>query len=255
MLLFVSCKNIRKQTPDLTELNESLGYQTAADVNEQETKKNIYHDRNVFDYFVVHLDNDNKADTIFLKDLSRNNEPGVFHRIEIKFTTGSFFKHGNAISFDKYDSLFKKLGRNELNSEYLFLITFKDAKYILMSCYKADCCARNQSIIKIKDNRALLIFNKGFDLSLVGDSDNDGIIEITGKSSSPQIFQSLPEQNAELGTYVPFEVYLLKDKPEYSLEMSKAYNEKYYLWAGEKPSPFIKVIYPNDFGKPILYKE
>ncbi|NLJ07145.1 MAG: hypothetical protein GX437_05695 [Sphingobacteriales bacterium] len=256
LLLFLfSCKNTNNNRPDLTELNESLGYQTAADVNEKSIVKEPYPDPDVFDYFVIDLDGDKENDSIFLKEKAKNNEPGVFHRMDIKFSSGSKFKHGNPIAFDKYDSLFNKIGKNELNSEYVFLVTFHGVKYILMSCYKADCCAKNQSIIKIRDNKAILVFNKGFDLSFIGDTDNDGVIEITGKSSSPQIFESLPDLNADVGTYVPYEVYLIKDIPEYSTEKSRVYNEKYYVWAGEKPSPFIKVLYPNDAGKPSLYQK
>jgi len=250
VLFFVSCKNQKKK--DMSELNEIFGYQTSVEKQENDTIKKIHNDPNVYDYYLFDLDNDSKKDSIILLDKAENYEPGVFHTIIIKFSNGNKFKHGSNVTFDKTDIKIVNFEKNLIQSEYLKIIKHKGVYFLMMSGYKADCCPRNLSIIKIVGSKALLSFNKGFDISHIEDTDNDGILEITGRTQYTQIFEPLPDQNAELGTYAPFEVFLIKDNAEYAYGKSKEYNEKNYIWAGEKASASIHVIYPNDFGKPFL---
>jgi len=251
LLTLSNCKDGQKR-PDLTELNESFGYQSASDIEDTISK---YYDNEVYQYYTYKLDDDSKSDTIFLREKPKNFEPGLFFTILIKFSSGAKLKHGSSIAFDKLDPVVLKLGKNKLKSEDVFLTEHKGSLYIIISGFKAQCCPRNLSIIKITGNRAKTVFNKGFELESICDSDNDGIFEVTGRSQYYQIFETLSDKNAEIGTYSPYEVYLIKDTPEYSYGLSKSYNEKYYIWAGERYNASIHVLYPNDFGKPSLYNK
>ena len=252
LIVSTSCEKSKKRH-DLSELNEYFGYQSATDNEEPDSLKQ-YYDPEVFEWFVVKLDNDNLPDSVFLRQTPINYEPGKFYTILIKFSSGRTFKHGVNIAFDKLDKAVTAFKPNQLKSEYLQMISLKGVHYLMLSGYKAECCPRNLSIIKISGNQARLVFNKGFELNSISDNDSDGVLEITGRTQYYQIFQSLPDQNAEVGTYSPFEVYLIKDAAEYNLELSKAYNEKNYVWAGERINPSIHVLYPHDYGKASIYK-
>lgn len=95
-----------------------------------------------------------------------------------------------------------------------------------------------------------LLFRGDLDLAELTDLDGDGRAEFVGL---PMLRQVMAPPPSCITTYVPLAVYRLRDSPgaplEYSVELSRTYNQKYYVWAGPTAHTHLEVhgCTPGDF--------
>jgi hypothetical protein len=67
-----------------------------------------------------------------------------------------------------------------------------------------------------------------------------------------EIERIIPE--GRIGTYHPYFVYPVRDTIKIDNQLTKAYNEKHYVYATSSHGEEIRVFYPNNGGKPRVWK-
>ena len=203
------------------------------------------------------LNNDGRYDTIFIYATLDNSSS--FNKIVVSISgyARQSFKAKNQWTY--VDSSFLKNNKNLANSNQLFLYKTSHQSVILL-CGILDGAGYREdlSIITIKNNKAVMVFDKG---------DEDDIevpvtlSDINGDSKTEFIFRNFGELyepvdslNADIGTYNPYFVYTIDADFRLNKPLTKKYNEAHYVFAGYDDSEKIKVLYPRDNGKPKILK-
>lgn len=249
--LFISCDNSKRK--DLTELNESFGIPPV--MNQDDPASNQKgNPPNTIELITYDLDNDGLQDSVILKDKPEGVEPGEFRTINIVLSGGYKSQQKTSIPWDFIQDDLKGSFKNLVESKRVIILSDKFGKLIITNCYRLDCCPRNISILRIHHNKVSVIFNRSLDIAFLGDYDNDGIIDVCGRNTIVKHYDYIPNINADIGTYVPFQFFNLTDRAKLREDLTKKYNMDNYIFHGIHTDEQLKVVYPRE-GKPYLYKE
>lgn len=107
------------------------------------------------------LDGDEKIDTINLYHIEQlKNDPGDFHRLQIVLANGASFDKINVDGWIKGNHYKPK--ENELDSEYLTVIKYEDAIFLLCFGWYYSSQPPLLTIIDFSSGNSKVIFNKEF---------------------------------------------------------------------------------------------
>lgn len=200
------------------------------------------------------LNGDEKKDSIILTNPPLEGDPGVFQKLTLSF---SGLGNQEFIAKDVWDSIdidFLKNNQNAVKSTRVFVYKEFNRVLILLFGFSYGSGREEFTIIQIKENKTKIIFDEKLEHAIkLKDFDNDKSVELLGRNSG-EIYQKLDSLNADIGTYNPFLIYKLSDTCKTDIILSKKYNENNYVWAGLEYNEEIKVLYPRDKSKPIIYK-
>ena len=121
------------------------------------------------------------------------------------------------------------------------------------------------SIINIENNNVKMVFDHGSDETF-GSVSLDveipiGLTDLEKNGRLCFIYRGYGEfyktvKGGQIGTYHPFYVFPITDECDYSKELSKAYNEQHYVYAGPSYNEKIEIFYPdNKKLKPRVWKK
>lgn len=249
--LLLSCDNSKRK--DLTELNESFGIPPIMDQDNTKSSQKG-NPPNTIELITYDLDNDGLQDSVLLKDKPEGVEPGEFRTIQIILSSGYESQQKTSIPWDFIQDELKGSFKNQVESKRVIILSDKFGKLLITNCYKLDCCPRNISILRIHQNKVSVILNRSFDIAFLGDYDYDGIIDLCGRNAIVKHYDYIPNINADIGTYVPFQFFNLTDRAKFREDLTKKYNLDNYIFQGIQTDEQIKVVYPRE-GKPYLYEE
>jgi len=210
--------------------------------------------------FYVDLNNDGKTDTIILS--SSLPQRGNFNKLTIKlagYTKQTFVAKDYWTDVDKW---FLDSNRNSLNTKMLFLKKTATQTVILLFGEIDGAGYRGEfSIINIENDQIKMVFDDG-------NSHNSGIdiehpVKLAALEPDGRLcfiyteYGEFDEQlnNAMIGTYSPFFIYPVNDSCKLNKPLMKKYNEQHYVFAGYKYSENIRIRYPNNGGKPTIWKK
>ncbi len=204
------------------------------------------------------LNNDGKMDMIILSD---NGLDGSFNRITIKLAGFQKQSFKAKQYWANFDSLFLKRNKNLVHSNLLFIKkTNKHTAILLWGGLDGAGYGIEFSIINIENNKVKMVFDPG-------NSKNDAIdvecptslVDLKGDGRLCFIFKGIGEfdkilKHGKTGSYTPYWVYPVYDSCKLNKPLTKAYNEKHYVFAGYDYSENISIYYPDNGGKPRIWK-
>lgn len=196
--------------------------------------------------FFVDLNNDNKMDTIILS--TSLNEKGAFNRITILIAgfKKKVFKAKD--SWGTIDNWFLDSNKNVLNSKVIFLKKTEKHTVIILSAGTDGAGYGGEfSIINIENDSINMVFDHNddeIDVELP-----TKLIELENNGRLCFIFRYMGEvcgekDDAIIETYHPFFVYPVDDSCRLNHRLTKAFNEKHYVFAGYKMDSKIKILLP-----------
>ncbi|SEN56378.1 hypothetical protein SAMN04488505_11183 [Chitinophaga rupis] len=201
---------------------------------------------------IYDLNNDNRPDTITLTTPPAEGDPGLFQTITISFNGMHQQSFKAKDVWDLVDSSFLAVTKNEVPSKQVFIHKEPGQTLIFLFGYIYGAGRGEFSIIRIRDNKAKLVFDDHLDNPLqLTDFDNDGKAELLGRNEG-EMYMDIDSINARIGVYFPFYIYSFKDSCIIDETMTQQYNEDNYVWAGLKYREDIKVAYPNDGSRPYI---
>jgi len=208
------------------------------------------------------LNNDNRSDTIrLISDLEGRND---FNKVSISLAGygKSVFKARDY--WTVVDSEFLVKNKNAIHTKLLFAKkTDKHAVILLFGQIDGAGYRGEFSIVNIENNKAKLVFEetdgKGNEPDVewareLTDLEHNGRLCFVF-SEMGELYGTPPVPNADLGTYHPYYVYKITDTCQLDKPLTRAYNEKNYVFAGYRYSEKIKVLYPRNGGKPRIWKK
>jgi len=206
------------------------------------------------------LNNDDRLDTIVLiSSLKRKND---FDKISISLSgyCKTVFKARDF--WTEVDSNFLVSNKNTVHSKLLFIKkTSKQAVILLFGEIDGAGYRGEFSIINIENNHIKMAFDPFNDGN--EEPDIESPVTLTDLERNDRlcfIYKSMGEierqvEGGDIGTYTPFFVYPVDDFCRLSVPLTKKYNEDHYVFAGIKPSEKIRIFYPNNGGKPRVWKK
>jgi len=208
------------------------------------------------------LNNDGKNDTInLISSLEGRND---FNRISISLT-GLGKSVFNARSYwTVVDSDFRIANKNLINTKLLFARKTVKHTVILLFGESSGAGYRDEfSILNIENNRVTMPFDDpgtdGLDIELVTaltDLKHDGRLDFVYRNLG-ELDKQVTKGNVPgfTGSYHPFFVYAVDDRCKLDTLLTKAYNEEHYVYAGLNFSEEIEIFYPDNHGKPSIWKK
>lgn len=201
---------------------------------------------------IYDLNNDGRLDTITLTTPPVEGDPGLFQTITISFNGMHRQSFKASDVWDFVDSSFLADTKNEVPSKKVFIHKEPGQTLVLLFGYLYGAGRGEFSVIRIRDNKAEMVFDDHLDNPLrLTDFDNDGNVELLGRNDG-EMYAAIDSINAQIGVYFPFYIYSFKDSCIIDEAMTQKYNEDNYVWAGLKYSEKIKVAYPNNGTRPYI---
>ena len=228
----------------------------------QKAKKKLTYKKE--DTYYSDLNNDGIIDTISLGiSLGRNrtfnfSDRRSFNTITIKLSgygTQTFIAKDSWAVVDRW---FLDSNRNALKTNLLFLKKTPQQSVILLFGELDGAGYRGEfSIINIENNKVKLVFDHYDDNIAVEAPETLKPLESSSRLCFiyREIFEmEEPLKNGSVGAYSLYFVYPVDDSCKLNKPLTKAYNEKYYVYPGYKYSERLRVYYPNNRSKPKLLK-
>jgi hypothetical protein len=201
---------------------------------------------------VYDLNNDQLPDTICLSQDTGTVSRKWFDRITISLSGYGRRSFKAQDGWEAVDTNFLKRNNNFVHSENAFIYRDSIQADVLLFGTIFGAETGKSTVISIKNNVIKKLFDKSLDyLTQLTDLNNDGIVELVGKSHSELYEQT---SDADILTYDPFFVYSLDGQTRLNLQLMRDYNQEHYVWAGFKAPDKIKVRHPHDGGKPTIVK-
>ncbi len=206
------------------------------------------------------LNNDGKTDTINLISSLSIKERNSFNRISIKLAGYEKKIFNTKVYWTVVDSDFLAANKNAINTKLLFLKKTNVHTVILLFGELDAAGYRDAfSIINIEDNQVKMIFDDDgkIDIELptkLADLDHDGRLDFVYDNYG-EFYSYSAKYNADIGTYHPYYVYTIDDAFNLNEELTKKYNEKYYVFVEHYYNGKIEILYPRNGGKPRQYKK
>ncbi|PTQ94160.1 hypothetical protein C8P68_107226 [Mucilaginibacter yixingensis] len=217
-----------------------------------------------FKTFHIDLNNDDIVDTIILS--SSLSDKTSFNRISISMSGAkkAIFK-----AKDQWADIQKELltsNKNLVKSKNIFIQKTNLHTVLIMSAGTDGAGYSGEfSIINIENNNIKMVFDHGSDESIGAISVDvempTGLIDLENNGRLCFIYSQYGEvyksvKGGMIGTYHPFYVFPVTDNCEYSESLSKAYNEKNYIYVDPHRHKQIEIFYPdNKKLKPRLWKQ
>ena len=207
---------------------------------------------------IVDLNSDRRSDTISI--YSSLKDSSSFNKIVIAIAKVGRQSFQARNEWTTVDSTFLSHNENLAQSNKVFLYKAKTHAIILLfgvldgAGYREDF-----SIISIKNNRSLLVFDKTAsdqDIEMpitLTDIDHDNRTEFIFRNFG-ELYKEVDSLNADIGTYNPYFVYTIDSGLVLNKPLTRKYNEDNYVFAGYQYSEKIKVLYPRDKSRPKIIK-
>jgi len=201
--------------------------------------------------FVFDLNNDGRNDTIIL---SSDTDGNYFDRITISITGYRKQTFRAKQLWTTVDKEFLDSNKNEVSSNLLFIKkTEKHAVILLFGESSGSGYRAEFTIINVENNLARKVFDHDDDRINVERALKLDDLEHDGRLCF--IYRNLYELcgavgDADVGSYSPYYVYRVDDSCQLNKPLTKAYNEKHYVFAGYTYSEKKLIIYPRHKGKP-----
>ncbi len=218
---------------------------------------------NQIDEILYDIDRDLVADTISVCKIMNWSDPGDFHELKIKFSSGkqiSVYNLGDWVNMNKEQEEYFHAINNVNSNRFIIAEISKEKNLLFLFGYSYASSPGKLTIIELRKNNAIPVFQAGFDLQKIEDIDNDGEKEIIGYRYFSE--RCCYEDSISVGaTYNPFHVLkMVNDTLVTDTGLSENYNIKNYagffgLSYDERKKYF--TIQPNIHGdfKPYFYFE
>jgi hypothetical protein len=218
---------------------------------------------NHFKTFHVDLNNDNIIDTVILSSSVQGN--ASFNRISILMSGAKRIIFKAKDEWADIQPEFLGTNKNLVQSKNIFIKkTNLHTVIILSGGTDAAGYGGEFSIINIENNTVKMVFDYSVGDSVGGISAD---VEIPAKLTDLEnngrlcfVYSGYGEyyrqvKGGNIGTYHRYIVFTVNDECKYSEELSKAYNEKHYVYVSPTHKGEIRIFYPdNKKLKPRLWK-
>ena len=212
--------------------------------SKEEKFSTLDNDNTILERVICDLNSDGRTDTMILS--GKPIEFGEFTKITFSLSNGTKETIKASDSWDKIDSSFLLSNKNSIESKRIFLYKGYDQSIILLFGFEYGIGRTEISLIRIQyDSIKLLSDRLPENLISIGDLNNDGNVDIIGRSNGEllNIYDSL---NAHLEHYNPYQVYSIDANCKINEQITKEYNEKHYVFAGYYYDDKILVFCKND---------
>jgi hypothetical protein len=206
------------------------------------------------------LNNDGKTDSInLISSLEGRND---FNRISISLNGIGKTVFNAKDYWTVVDSDFRVKNKNLINTKLLFAKKTDRHAVILLFGEMTGSGQRGEfSILNIENNEAKMVFDDTGKCNIdwvadLADLKHDGRLDFVYKNSGEFYAQGqLGKIAGNIGTYVPYFVYAVDDECKIDTLLTKEYNQAHYVYAGLDFSKEIEIFYPNNGGKPSIWKK
>ena len=187
-------------------------------INQQKVIETIEGDFKYFDR--LHI----VADTLL--------ENGSFNYISVEKGGKEVYQYRNADGYDTLDAELIK-GTNPLHSRHVSLHKTKEADYLLLTGAQYGCCPTTLTVVKVDTVGYKILFDDEFDVYNI-EYGEKGLL-LYGHKALTERFGA-PMSDTTAGAYNPMFVYSLTDDFRMERGLTRAYNEKEYVFAGYEPN-------------------
>lgn len=133
------------------------------------------------------LDKDGKLDKILLKEPPYG-DPGQFNSYEIILSSGDrVFDQPYGLDFAQTIEFGFK---NQVESNLIYIPEFKNKTYIFFFGFQYGCCLKQLICYEVRDHKILKVHSGELEVSAIGDFNNDGVLNIEGKTDKGEIWGS-----------------------------------------------------------------
>lgn len=209
---------------------------------------------------IADLNNDHRPDTIRL--LSPFDDWNSFNKISISLNGYGKTTLKARDYWTVIDSAFLAANKNAIHTRLLFVKSTPVHSVILLLGPSGEAEFRGEcSLINIENNKVSMAYDQiDGDKLLISialpialtDLNHDGRLDFVSKDYGEY---ERPVAGGNIGSYDPYYVCAVYANFKIDTSLTKAYNQKHYVYAGLNFDKEIRIFYPNNGGKPRLWKE